>query len=269
MTTSEPLVLAQRDGATMRLVLNRPAKRNAMSDEMLVALNERLDDALADDAVRSIVVTGAGECFTAGRDRKDVGTTGSRRVSMLDGSLEATVELFTDTLRRLIASPKPTIAAVRGFAFGGGQAMSLACDFLVAERDARFGNVEITYGFPAALNAVLLMRHLGRRRALEVAMTGEIHDAQRWHAWGLVNRLAEPGELDAALEAFVKPLNDNAAWAVRRTKALMRAVEDVPLADGLTLGGQLNQLLRLDADRSDLYAGAADAKALIRRRLEK
>ncbi len=263
------LVLELREGATAKLVLNRPAKKNAMSDELLVALNAGLNRALADDAVRTIVLTGAGDCFTAGRDRKDVGTAGSRRVSLEDGSLDATVELFTDTLRRLIASPKPTIAAVRGFAFGGGQAMSLACDFLVAERNAQFGNVEITYGFPAALNAVLLMRQLGRRRALEIAMTGEVHSAEAWHAWGLVNRLAEPGKLEEATTAFAEVLNANAPWAVRRTKALMLASEDVPLADGMTLGGQLNQLLRLDADRSDLYKDAAKARARIQDKLAK
>jgi enoyl-CoA hydratase/carnithine racemase len=266
---AEVPVLELREGATAKLVLNRPAKKNAMSDELLVALNAGLDRALADEAVRTIVITGAGDCFTAGRDRKDVGTAGSRRVSLEDGSLEGTVELFTDTLRRLIAAPKPTIAAVRGFAFGGGQAMSLACDFLVAERDARFGNVEITYGFPAALNAVLLMRQLGRRRALEIAMTGEIHGAEAWHAWGLVNRLAEPGKLDEATAAFAEVLNANAPWAVRRTKALMLASEDAPLADGMTLGGQLNQLLRLDADRLDLYKDATKARARIQDKLAK
>jgi len=264
---AQPLVIGVREGATAKLVLNRPEKRNAMSDELLVALNAELDRVLADEAVRTIVVTGAGDCFTAGRDRKDVGTTGSRRVSLEDGSLEGTVELFTDTLRRLITSPKPTIAAVRGFAFGGGQAMSLACDFLVAERGAKFGNVEITYGFPAALNAVLLMRQLGRRRALEIAMTGEVHTAEAWHGFGLVNRLAEPGKLEEATAAFAGVLNANAPWAVRRTKSLMLAAEDAPLADGMTLGGQLNQLLRLDADRSDLYKDAERARARIQEKL--
>jgi enoyl-CoA hydratase/carnithine racemase len=267
--TAQPLVIGAREGATAKLILNRPAKKNAMSDELLVALNVELDRALADDSVRTIVVTGAGDCFTAGRDRKDVGTAGSARVSLQDGSLEGTVELFTNTLRRLIASPKPTIAAVRGFAFGGGQAMSLACDFLVAERGAKFGNVEITYGFPAALNAVLLMRQLGRRRALEIAMTGEVHPAERWQAWGLVNRLAEPGKLDEATAEFAGVLNANAPWAVRRTKSLMLAAEDAPLADGMTLGGQLNQLLRLDADRSDLYKDADRARARIQEKMDR
>lgn len=264
---AQPLVIGVREGATAKLVLNRPEKRNAMSDELLVALNAELDRVLADEAVRTIVVTGAGDCFTAGRDRKDVGTAGSRRVSLEDGSLEGTVELFTDTLRRLITSPKPTIAAVRGFAFGGGQAMSLACDFLVAERGAKFGNVEITYGFPAALNAVLLMRQLGRRRALEIAMTGEVHTAEAWHGFGLVNRLAEPGKLEEATAAFAGVLNANAPWAVRRTKSLMLAAEDAPLADGMTLGGQLNQLLRLDADRSDLYKDTERTRARIQEQL--
>lgn len=261
--TLQPLVLSTRDGPTATLALNRPDKRNAMSDEMLEAFNVELARAIDDDDVRSIVVTGSGECFTAGRDRKDVGSADSAPVSLEDLSLDRSVELFTDTIRRLIASPKPTVAAVRGFAFGGGQAMSLACDFLVAERDARFANVEIVYGFPAALNSVLLMRHLGRRRALEIAITGDVHTAQEWHAYGLVNRLAEPGRLDEAVADFTGVLNARAAWAVRRTKSLMLACEDVPLEDGLTLGGQLNQLLRLQAQGSSLYKDADAARARI------
>jgi enoyl-CoA hydratase/carnithine racemase len=267
--SAEPLVLATREGATAKLALNRPSKRNAMSDAMLVAFNAELEHAIAEDAVRTIVVTGAGECFTSGRDRKDVGTSDSAHVSLEDSSLEQTVDLFTDTLRRLIASPKPTIAAVRGFAFGGGQAMSLACDFLVAERGARFANVEMVYGFPAALNAVLLMRQLGRRRALEIAMTGDVHTAESWHAFGLVNRLADPGRLDEAVAAFTAVLNERKPWAIRRTKALMLAAEDVPLEDGLTLGGQLNQLLRLNAERSRLYQDADATRARIQDELRK
>ena len=151
---AEALVQAVREGATAKLVLNRPAKRNAMSDEMLVLLASELERAIADDAVRTIVVTGAGDCFTSGRDRKDVGTRESAPAALEDMSLERTVELFTDTLRRLLTSPKPTIAAVRGFAFGGGQAMCLACDFLVAERSARFANVEIEqHGLVAVFRA--------------------------------------------------------------------------------------------------------------------
>lgn len=259
--TTEALVLATREGATARLTLNRPEKRNAMSDAMLAEFNLHLEGAIADDAVRTIVVGGAGGCFTSGRDRKDVGTAGSEPLRLDDASLERSVESFTGTLRRLIDSPKPTIAAVHGFAFGGGQAMALACDFLVAERNARFANVEITYGFPAALNSVLLMRQLGRRRALEIAMTGDVYTAEDWDRFGLVNRLAEPGGLDEAVRAFAGVLNERAPWSVRRTKSLMLSVEDVPLGDGMTQGGQLNQLIRLSAERVDPYQAAAGTHA--------
>ncbi len=269
MGKGERLVLAAREGATAKLTLNRPAKRNAMSDALLHEFVGLLEEAIADDAVRSILVTGAGACFTSGRDRRDVGTSESARVALEDASLEGTVDLFTDALRRLIDAPKPTIAAVRGFAFGGGQAMTLACDFLVAERDARFCNVEVSYGFPAALNAVLLSRHLGRRRALEIAMKGDVYTAEQWHAFGLVNVLAEPGGLDAAAAAFANGLNERAPWALRRTKALMRAAEDAPLDVGMTMGGQLNQLLRLNAERSSLYQDADTTRASIKDRLGK
>ena len=266
--TDAALVLAMREGATARLVLNRPKKHNALSDALLHDFNAKLAVAIADDEVRTIVVTGAGDCFSSGRDRDAVGVSGAASVNVADYSLERSVELFTDTLRRLIASPKPTIAAVHGFAFGGGQAMSLACDFLVAERTTRFANVEMVYGFPAALNAVLLMRHLGRRRAMEIAMTGDTHTAESWHTIGLVNRLADVGCLNDEVAAFAGVLNERAGWAVRRTKALMLAVDDIPLEDGLMLGGQLNQLLRLSPDYlyRDQEAGRARLRDALRNR---
>lgn len=260
---TESLVLYQHNEATATLVLNRPAKRNAMSDELLNVFVENLERAIADEEVRTIVIAGAGDCFSAGRDRKDVGTAGSPPVALEDFTLDRTVDLFTNALLRLMSSPKPTVAAVHGFAFGGGQAMSLACDFLVAERHARFGNVEISYGFPAALNSVLLARHLGRRRAMEIAMIGEIYTAEDWNGFGLVNRLAQPGELDAATAAFVQLLNLRAPWAVQRTKALIRSAEEVSLEAGMTMGGQLNQLLRLNAQHSDLYREADAVRARI------
>lgn len=269
MSSNEALVLVQYRQATATLVLNRPDKRNAMNDALLQRLAAELDRAIADPQVRSIVITGAGPCFTSGRDTRDVGTRDSAVVSLEDGSVDATVDIFTDTLSKLLHAPKPTIAAVHGFAFGGGQAMSLACDFVVAERDARFANVEIAYGFPAALNTVLLVRHLGPRRALEIAMTGDVLSAAQWFDLGLVNRLAEPGGLEAATTAFTDMLNQRAPWAIRRTKALMRQAQDAPLDTAMFLGGQLNQLLRLNAQQSSLYGEETDrARQAVRKQMQ-
>ena len=127
-------LLVASDGPTRLLTLNRPAKRNALNDALLHAMLAELQSAQTDDAVRSIVITGAGDGFCSGRDRRDVGGADSPKAHLQDGSLEATVSIFTRVLTQLLESPRPTIAAVKGYARAGGQALMLACDFVVAER---------------------------------------------------------------------------------------------------------------------------------------
>jgi methylglutaconyl-CoA hydratase len=251
------LILSRTDGATAWLTLNRPAKRNALNDELLVELRAALDRAFADTTVRSIVLVGAGVCFCSGRDRGNVGNADSVRAVMQDGSLEASVSLFTEVLNRLLYSPKPTIAAVHGVALAGGQALTLACDFVVAESSAKFGNPEMQFGFPAAMNTVLLAHHLGRRRALEIAVTGASYSAETYLQWGLVNRLAAPGELAATATRFADELNALAPWAVRRTRELLRAAESMGLAQAMVSGDQVNQLLRLNGQLAPLFEAPA------------
>ena len=190
-TASGALVVVTRMGATARLLINRPAKKNALSNQVLAELNRATEAAIADPTIASIVISGAGPCFSAGRDTKEF--TGA--ACLQDQSLDRDQAGFLRVLQTLMDAPKPTIAAVHGFAFGGGQAITLACDFVIAERGAYFGNVEMAYGFPAAMNTVLLARHLGRRLGLEIAITGDRYPAERFFEIGLVNRLAEPGKL--------------------------------------------------------------------------
>lgn len=246
MTVNDLLVECRTEGATRWLTLNRPAKRNAMSDALLDQLNAHLQAAIDDASVRTIVLRGAGPCFSAGRDLGNVGTGTAEAVRLEDGSLEATVDVFTDTLRLLLRSPKPTIAAVHGFAVGGGQAICLASDFVVAEAGAKFGNVEMVHGFPAAMNTALLAHHVGRRIALEIAITGTLRSAADYQALGLVNRVCADGSLEDAAREFAELLNERAPWSVRRTKELFLAAEDAPLPTAIALGSQLNQLLRLN-----------------------
>lgn len=124
----------------------------------------------ADDSVRTIVLNGTGDYFCGGRDRNNFDGPGAGRITMQHG-LDETISNFPNVLAQLIDSPRPTIAAVRGYARAGLQALMLACDFVVAERTATFGNPEPRLGFPAAPDTVLLARHLGRRRALEIAIS--------------------------------------------------------------------------------------------------
>ena len=246
-------LLMSNDGATRTLTLNRPAKRNALNDAVLHALAAELDAAVRDDAVRTIILTGAGAGFCSGRDRQDVGGPASTKVQLQDGSLDATVSLFTRVLMQLLESPKPVIAAVHGFALAGGQALTLACDFVVAEQGSRFGNPEMLYGFPAAMNTVLLARHLGRRKAFEIAVTGATYTTEEYAQLGLINRVATPGKLTASVAEFAAQLNALAPWSVRRTKQLLRDAEETDLKSLMHAGDALNQLLRLNGQTASLF----------------
>ena len=253
---TEPLIRTDHSNHTATLTLNRPAKKNAMNDALLAKLNEALEQANADDNVRAIILRGAGSCFTSGRDTSQF----EHPALLQDMSVDKAVDIFLQTLSMLIESPKPTIAAVHGIALGGGQAISLACDFVVAERAARFGNVEMAYGFPAAMNIALLTRHVGRRIGLEIAMTGDVYSAEQYHEFGLVNRLAEAGKLDKTVREFVGPLTERAPWAIKRTKSTYRLAEDMALHGALNFGNQLNQLLRLNGQLEPVHSHDADAK---------
>ena len=260
---TEPLILTEQNNHTAILTLNRPAKRNAMSNALLAELIAALRDAIDGDSVRAIVIRGAGSCFTSGRDTSQF----ENAAVLQDMSVDKAVDIFLETLSLLIESPKPTIAAIHGVALGGGQAISLACDYVVAERNASFGNVEMVYGFPAAMNIALLTRHVGRRIGLEIAMTGNLYSAERYHEFGLVNRLADPGELTRVTQEFAKNLTDRAPWAIRRTKSTYRLTEDMALHGALNFGNQLNQLLRLNGQIEPVHSHDAAAKDGLKSRI--
>ena len=262
---SEGILLVETEGQTARMILNRPEKKNALNNAMLIKLVIALQEAIADEEIRSIVLTGRGECFSSGRDIKEF----SGDMALQDSSLDRNTEPFLQTLTLLLESPKPTVASVKGFALGGGQAISLACDFLVAERNAKFGNVEMAYGFPAAMNIVLLSRHLGRRLGLEIAMTGQLYKAERYGEMGLINRLADPGDLEQTTRDFVEVLNSREPWAVRRTKEAFKAVENATALGGLYIGDQLNQLLRLSSQSRSVHSQSSDVKESIKLKMKR
>ena len=267
-TGADTSLLRVRDaGASRILTLDRPDKRNALNDALLERLCDALRQAQADPQVRTIILEGAGTGFCSGRDQKDAGNAESSRALLQDGTLEGTVGVFTKALALLIDSRKPTIASVHGFALAGGQALTLACDFVVAEHGARFGNPEMQFGFPAAMNTVLLARHLGRRKALEIAMTGSIYLAEDYAALGLINRLAEPGQRSAATQAFAEQLNALAPWAVSRTKQLLRAVEHTGIDESLDAGDALNQLLRANAQLAPVFEDPDATRARLQRQV--
>lgn len=210
------------DGRVLLIKLNRPEARNAVNGEMareLAAVMDRLD---SDPALRLGILYGEGRGFSAGMDLK----------AFLDGDLPAVEGRgfggFTQSPPR-----KPLIAAIEGFAVAGGLEMALACDLIVAARDAKLGLPEVKRSLIAAGGGLLrLAQRIPYHVAAEIALTGDPLSAQRLHDVGLINRLAEPGQaLDVALRLAAQ-IVDNAPLALEGTKFVLEGAGDWGMLEG-------------------------------------
>jgi methylglutaconyl-CoA hydratase len=238
----EPGIRSAREGAVARLVIERPARRNAIDAATAAALGDAIEAAVRDPAVRVLVVTGAGDVFSTGRDLKAAAAAADAEGRPHDPFSEddAWVRIF----HLLHRAPIPSVAVVRGYAVAGGFTLAMGCDFVLAERSAQFGAFEMRNGFPAAVCTPILARLVGPRLGLEFALMGEAVPAERLHAAGLINRLAEDAADLARIEAeFTGRLAALDARAVKLTRDTFRAAEQMPLDQALDMGRQLNQLI--------------------------
>jgi crotonobetainyl-CoA hydratase len=218
---AESKVLVQRDGNVLIVIINRPEARNAIDREVSDLVGEALEQAEADNDVRVIVLTGAGDtAFCAGADLKAIArgenilASGDRHAWSLAGFARHFVT-------------KPTIAAVNGTAQGGGTELALACDLIVASETANFGLPEVKRGLIAAAGGLFRVgRAIPQKIALELILTGESIDAREAERWGLVNRVVPAGGvLDAALE-LARKIAANAPLAVQASKRVAYALTD-------------------------------------------
>ncbi len=212
----ETILIERDDRGVARLVLNRVEKHNAMSARMIVELREAAAELAADDAVRVVVLTGAGKSFCAGGDlgwmqaqmAADAATRGDE-AGKLAGMLGA--------LNRL---PKPLIGRVQGHAFGGGMGLISVCDVAIGVAGAKFGLTETRLGLiPATIGPYVLAR-MGEAMARRVFMSARLFDAEEAVLLGLLARAVAAEELDAAIEAEVTPYLACAPGAVASAKAL-------------------------------------------------
>jgi len=215
------LVLAERRGAVALLTLNREGALNALSRELLEALGARVDAVAADASVRALVITGAGRAFAAGADIAQM-----RGMSALEG--EAFSRLGHATFAKLEALAIPTIAAVNGFALGGGCELALSCDWIYASRKARFGQPEVNLGLlPGFGGTSRLVRRVGPAWAKELILTGEPVDAETAQRIGLVNRVFDETELLlAAALAAGESIAKKGPVAVAAAKRVMQEAQD-------------------------------------------
>ena len=212
----EPAVLRGRRDGVLLITLNRPDARNAVNAAVAEGVAAALDDLDADDALSVGVLTGAGKGFSSGMDLKAF-VAGERPYAADRG--------FAGITQR--AADKPLIAAIEGFAVAGGFEIALACDLIVAARDARLGIPEVKRSLVAAGGALIrLPQRIPYHLAMELALTGDPIDAERAYELGIVNRLAETGgAVDVALE-LADEVARNGPLALKASKRIVQQAGD-------------------------------------------
>jgi enoyl-CoA hydratase len=235
--SAEPIVRVEPTSWGVRLVLNRPDKLNAISVELREGLDAAIADAVADEAVRVIVIAGAGRAFCAGYDLSEVAPEsawGWREVLAHD--VEATLALWR--------CPKPVIAQVHGYALAGGLELAMACDLIVASEDAQLGEPEIRFG---SAPVTLLMPYLiGQKKTRELLMTGDLVDGREAHRIGLVNRVITAERLGDEVDELADRLARVPGDVMEPTKLMLnRAMEAAGFLDAVAAGLDLQSFVNM------------------------
>jgi enoyl-CoA hydratase len=216
-------LLRRREGGVEILTLNRPEQRNALSPELIADLSTAFREALDDDAVRALVLTGAGDrAFCAGMDLKAFASRGDDAGPTLDNTHFMMFAAGT--------YPKPIIGAVNATAVAGGFELLLNCDMVVTSENAKFGIPEAKRGLFAAGGGTTLPARIPLAVALELGLTGDLIDAERAYQLGLVNRIVPADDVVAVALELAARISENGPLGVLATKKLMRITHNEGVA---------------------------------------
>lgn len=236
------------EGRVARVTINRPERRNAMSFAVMRGLRDAMGRAQSDDAVRVVVLTGAGDrAFCAGADL----------AGMTDGGAATAHEdrgVLADLFRDMWGLGKPIIARVRGYALAGGMGLAMSCDFVIASDDAQFGTPEIDVGLWPYMVTVPLLRAMPPRLALELMATGRRVDATEAARLGLVNRVVPAEELDSTVDELANTLATKSPLIMRWGRDSFYRVLEMRGDDALDY---LQGMLSLTAMSEDAGEGIA------------
>lgn len=241
-----PLVRVEVDGRVATVTLDRPEALNAISTELAVALAEAVEPLATDPEVRAVVLTGAGQrAFCVGADLK-------QRAGFDDHGWFVQREAFRRGFAAVRRCPLPTVAAVRGFALGGGTELALACDLVVAADDAIFGLPEVRLGLvPAGGGTQLLVRRVGRSAARDLVLTGRRVGADEARRLGLADRVVPRAEVLATAAALAAEIAGNAPTAVRMAKWALEVGGDLPVEAAMEVEDQAWRRAVLSGDRRE------------------
>jgi enoyl-CoA hydratase/carnithine racemase len=200
-------VVVRLEPPAARVVLNRPERRNALSLALMRELVQVLDELRAAEGIRALVIEGAGTAFSAGHDLSEM-------VGRDSAFYEELFDVCTVLMETIHGVPQPVIAKVQGVATAAGCQLVAACDLAVASEEARFATPGVKIGLFCSTPMVPVSRAVGRKRALELLLTGEPIDARTALEWGLVNRVVPAGELDAAVGELVERIAASSPFVV-------------------------------------------------------
>jgi enoyl-CoA hydratase len=239
----QDIVVDRPAAGVVQITLHRPELRNALRTRTLAEIAAELAMALADPETCAVVLTGGPDCFAAGADVREMAPL---------GPVEVLTHERQKYWRAVATFPKPLVAAVCGYALGGGCELALCCDIVVAGSNAKFGQPEVNLGMiPGAGGTQRLARTVGKALTMQMVLTGQPIDAQAALASGLVVQVAEPGAALARAVEIASIIAGKPALAVRLAKeAVLRAFES-PLSEGLAAERQAFALLAASHDRNE------------------
>jgi methylglutaconyl-CoA hydratase len=245
---SDELVHLDIAGGVGTITLDSPANRNALSSRLVADLDRHMTAALADPAVRVVVLTGSGSVFCSGADLKEQrerNAAGERSApgSASGGSVPAILSAMWN-------APKPVIGRINGPARAGGLGLVAACDIAVGVDGTSFGFSEVRIGVIPAIISVVCVRKLGEARSVELFLTGEPFTAAQAVEWGLLNAAVPAERLDASVERYVRSILQGGPEALAGAKNLVRQVQRMPMDDAFAWA----------AEESARYFGSEEAR---------
>ena len=232
--TDTPLLLRADDHGVTTLTLNRPQSRNSLSQGMLRALLEQLEQAKQDSSVRVVILAGAGPAFCAGHDLKEL------RAAQFDPAF--TQDLFKEcaqVMQAIVHLPKPVIAQVHGIATAAGCQLVASCDLAIAADNARFATPGVNIGLFCSTPMVALSRNIAPKHAMQMLLSGDLIDAPTAQRYGLVNELVPEAELAGRTQALAQQLAAKSPLTLAIGKEAFYRQVDMPLAEAYAYTAQV------------------------------